>query len=268
MKTRRKIQVILLSAAVLVSCNRKENDGYLDDSQALVSSQSDEDLLKDEELLLGGCNFDWTQVLAPCVTVTETSEDFPKTITIDYGTGCTNSNGVTKAGKVIIFMTAPLAEVNAKRDVTFENFKINNVEISGERHLENTGINAENQALISVEATMNFAYQNVTRTRTVDHIRAWKGYSTCELSDDEYFISGSGSASRNGGVARPYTIDVPVHLKFGCSYPLSGVINIGALENRGAIIDYGDGTCDEFAEITLKRNDNVYVYNMLTKTIE
>ena len=255
-------------ALTLVSCNKQENEDYLNDSQATTESESEEMMFRDEEILTGDCTFDWSQVLAPCAVVTESQADFPKTVTIDYGTGCTNANGVTKKGKIIITMSAPLKNVGATRDISFDGFQVNNVASSGTRNLENTGINADNRAVISVDANLTFVRNNVSRTRVFNHTREWVGYETCAINDDELYIPGSGTVSRNGGIQRPYTIESPIHLKNGCNYPLSGKINIGALSNRGAIIDFGDDTCDEFAEITIKRNGNTRIFNMLTKTFE
>jgi hypothetical protein len=187
---------------------------------------------------------------------------------VDYGSGCTNANGVTKKGKVIIAMSAPLKNEGATRVISFEGFEVNNVAISGTRNLENTGINDLGRAVISITANMTFARPNVTRTRNINHTREWIGFETCSVSDDEFYVTGNGTVSRNNGIERPYTIDEAIHLKHGCNYPLEGKINIGALSNRGAIVDFGDDVCDEFAEITLKRNGNTFVFNMLTKTFE
>lgn len=255
-------------ALTLVSCNKKENEDFLNDSQATIESENEEMMFRDEEILTGDCTFDWSQVLAPCAVVTESQVDFPKTITIDYGTGCTNANGVTKKGKIIVAVSAPLKNVGATRAISFDGFEVNNVAISGTRNLENTGINAENRAVISVTATLTFVRNNITRTRVINHTREWIGYETCQINDDEFYVSGSGSVSRNNGPSRPYTIETPIHLKHSCNYPLSGKINIGALSNRGAIINFGDGVCDEFAEVTMKRNGNTRIFNMLTRSFE
>lgn len=270
MKKQSKIMGLatLFVALTLTSCIKKENEDFLNDSQSTVESETEEMLFKDEEILTGDCSINWTQVLAPCVVVTESQAAFPKTVTIDYGTGCTNANGVTKKGKIIISMSGPLKNVGATREITFDGFVVNDVAISGTRNLENTGINAANRAVISVNATLNFAKNNLTRTRVIDHTREWVGYETCAVNDDELFISGSGSVSRMGGIERPYTIEEPIHLKNSCNYPLAGRINIGALSNRGAIIDFGNDVCDEFAEVTLKRNGNTKVFNMLTRAFE
>jgi len=259
---------LLMLILATVGCKKEEIEENETQSQAVAENESDDMLFKDEELLTGNCDYNWSELLAPCATVTESQEDFPKVVTIDYGTGCTNANGVTKSGKIIIEASAPLSTVGASRHVTFENFMVNNVSIAGSRHLENTGINDGGNALIDINASLTFTRDGISRTRTANHVREWVGYETCTKTDDAFYVTGSGSVSRNGGPARPYVITEAIHFQYGCNYPMAGVIDIGASENRGAIIDFGNDICDEFAEVTIKRNGEVRIFNMQTRSFE
>jgi hypothetical protein len=261
--------VALSLTVVMTSCKKKkEQETYNQTALDATSSEDDEMMTKDEEIFLGSpCGYDLSQLLAPCAIVSETSETFPKTVTIDYGTGCTNSNGVTKKGKVIIYMSNSLNIVGAIRNISFDGFTINNTSITGTKNLENTGVNNAGNALISVNGNLTFTHPNGTRTRTYTHEREWIGYTTCERTDDEWKITGSGNVTRNNGVSRPYSITQAIHIKFGCRYPVSGKIDIGTA-NRGCIINYGDGQCDEFAVLTTKFKNKEYIINLQTRTIE
>ncbi|ASS47251.1 MAG: hypothetical protein A3D31_15510 [Candidatus Fluviicola riflensis] len=252
------------------SCKKKEEqEEYNQVALDATSSEDDEMMTRDEEIFVGSpCNYDLTQLLAPCAIVTETSADFPKTITIDYGTGCTNSNGVTKKGKVIIYMSNPLNTVGAVRQISFDGFYINSTQITGTKNLENTGLNSSGNALISVDADLTFTNGNGTRTRSSDHVREWIGHSTCEPEDDEFLITGSGSVTRNNGTVRPYSIATAVHINYSCRYPVAGEIDFGTSSKRGCIINYGSGECDEFVQLTTKRRNKVFTINLATRTIE
>lgn len=260
---------ILSFKFVLTSCKKKEEqETYNQASLDATSSEDDEMMTKDEEIFLGSpCGYDLAQLLAPCAVVTETSVDFPKTVTIDYGTGCTNSNGVTKKGKVIIYMSNSLNNVGAIRNISFEGFYVNNTAITGTKNLENTGLNSFGNAIIDVDGNLTFTHPNGTRTRNYVHEREWIGHTTCDRTDDKWKITGEGSVTRNGGVSRTYQITSAIYIKYGCRYPVSGLVDFGTA-NRGCIINYGDGECDEFAVLTTKFRNREYTINLQTRTIE
>lgn len=270
-KTVKYLAIALIGIALFsTSCKKKEEqEEYNQVALDATSSEDDELMTKDEEILVGlPCGYDLTQLLAPCAVVTETSSTFPKTITIDYGAGCTNSNGVTKKGKVIIYMSNPLNIVGAVRQISFDGFYVNSTQITGTKNLENTGLNGSGNALIAVDADLTFTNANGTRTRSSDHEREWIGHATCEPEDDEFFITGSGSVTRNNGTVRPYSITTAVHIKHSCRYPVAGEVDFGTSSNRGCIINYGAGECDEFVQLTTKRKNKVFTINLATRTIE
>ena len=62
----------------------------------------------------------------PCaiVTVTSTKGTFPKTITVDFGTGCTDKRGVTRKGKIIITVTNKHLVPSATITVVHDNFYV------------------------------------------------------------------------------------------------------------------------------------------------
>lgn len=265
------IAVALIGIGMLsTSCKkREEQTEYNETSLDATSSEDDEMMTKDEEILVGSpCGYDLSQLFGTCATITESSSTFPKTITIDYGTGCTNSNGVTKKGKIMIYMTNPLNTVGAVRQISFDGFFVNSTQITGTKNLENTGLNTAGNALITVDADLTFTRDGNTRTRSYDHVREWIGHTTCERTDDEFKITGSGSVTRNGGTSRPYTITTAIHIKNSCRYPVSGEVDFGATENRGCIINYGAGECDEFVQLTTKRKNKIYTINLATRSIE
>jgi hypothetical protein len=76
----------------------------------------------------------------PAVTITHPSDAiWPKTITVDYGTGCTGFFENTRAGKIIITVTGPRRETGSKRSVTFDNYYINGIKVEGTHEVEITG---------------------------------------------------------------------------------------------------------------------------------
>ena len=64
----------------------------------------------------------------PVITVTHPSSGvWPKTVTIDYGSGCTGFYDNTRSGRIIIEVTGPRPVVGSMRRVTFDNYYFNNI---------------------------------------------------------------------------------------------------------------------------------------------
>ncbi|MBM3186540.1 MAG: hypothetical protein FJZ67_09570, partial [Bacteroidetes bacterium] len=111
----------------LASCNKFNEETQSDSEDVLKMEMDENDFLKEEEIASNPCSFDYASLLAPCAVVTESSNTFPKTVTIDYGTGCVGQNGRTKKGKIIINVSGDMRVAGNTRSLTFENFYINDV---------------------------------------------------------------------------------------------------------------------------------------------
>ncbi|MFA7274704.1 MAG: hypothetical protein WC044_12620 [Crocinitomicaceae bacterium] len=259
-----------LVIGIATSCKKKteEQNDYDQSGLAETSSQDDESSVTKEFFYLGSsCNYDFSQISGTCAVVSESSPTFPKTVTIDFGTGCTGPNGFTKKGKIIIEMSNLLTEVGATRSISFENFYVNDVAITGTKTLTNSGLNSDGNLDIVVVSNITMTNSSGSRTKSFNHVREWLGHTTCETSDDEFKITGSGSVTRSGGQARNYKITTPIYINSTCRYPVSGIVDFGTTK-VGATLDYGNGSCDEFATLTSKRKGTVKTINLQTRKFE
>jgi hypothetical protein len=276
MKTTVKfVATILLSTSLIFgACKKKKVTEEQDQEVSGDNTQmeSEEAQYRDEEAGAGAdCNFDWSQVTGTCATITQSSVDFPKVVTIDYGiTGCTDAKGRLKKGKIIFSMSANIHTLGATRDVTFDGFSVNGKSITGARHAENIGENANGNIEIRVTGSINAVNaEGKTHSRTFNRVREWTaGYATCTHTDDEYSITGTGTCTNKNGVTKNWIITSPLIVKPGiCNYIMSGVINIGT-ETRGAIINFGEGSCDNLATLLNKRTNVTYTINLDTHQIQ
>lgn len=262
------LSLLFLGAATSCKKNVEEQEDYDQAGLAETSSQDDESSVTKELLYFGSpCNYDYSQITGTCAVITESSSSFPKTVTIDFGTGCTGPNGFTKKGKIIIAMSNPLTDVGATREISFENFYVNDVAISGTKTLTNSGLNTSGNLDISVVANLTMTNSAGSRTKSFTHNREWIGHATCDTADDEFKITGSGSVSRSDGKNRFYSITTAVHIKSSCRYPVAGIVDFGT-KKLGATLDYGTGTCDEFATLTSKRKGTTKTINLQTRKFE
>jgi hypothetical protein len=189
-----------------------------------------------------------------CATVTyaQPKGTWPNVITIDYGTGCTQPGGLTFKGKIIVNQSDAMINTGATRVLTFDNFFIENVQISGSKTLTNQGLNANGDPYFTKtgEETLTFP-DGSTATRTINHVRTMvEGYGTNPKSDNVWEITGTDTGTNRMG--DPYTVTITEALvkKFTCPWLVSGVIEM-TVNNKTRSLDFGDGTCERDATLTL-----------------
>lgn len=194
-----------------------------------------------------------------CAVVTRDSVN--QVIIVDFGDGCEDRKGTIRSGMIIVSYTGVRNEPGASREVTFENFFIDSVQVEGTRTVTNTSDTA-NANVIVHEATLiggklTFA-DGTTLTREAAHTRTkYRG----ETSEENY-VTLIGNASGELQDDTPYTMDIVTEILItgACNIkvPISGIKEFVAGENSLSI-DFGDGTCDNLADVTL---------NGETRTIE
>jgi hypothetical protein len=183
----------------------------------------------------------------PSVTIDHPSDAvWPKTITVDYGNGCTGFYDNTRSGKIVIVVTGPGKTVGSKRTITFDNYFFNGIRVEGTRTVENMGYNNNQNMVFSVKLTDASVIE-----RSVDHQREWiAGFDTKNIWDDEVLITGTSSGVTINGVAYTNTITTALHWTRACKFIVSGVVNIEREGKESVQLDYGTGNCDAVATVT------------------
>ncbi len=240
----------------IVSCQKDQNADDTDFVEDEVFSQQTSEETTMEELYTStDCNYNWPDIVGECAEVTESSPNFPKTITIDFGDGCTGYFGRTKKGKIIIDVSDDIRNDGATRVITFEDFYIEDVKIEGTRIATNIGKSVSGNVLIDVVGDIQAYKDSYSWSRTFDRDREWiTGSGTCDRNDDEFLITGGGTTIGKKGHEITHTIIEPLHVApASCNYILSGSVEIvyqGKFKKRGGTIDWGDGACDNIATLT------------------
>lgn len=188
-----------------------------------------------------------------CATVTyaQPKGTWPNTITIDYGTGCNQPGGIIFKGKVIVNQSNEMTVPNAARVITYDNFFIENVQISGARTLTFKGLNASGQPWLTKTGTETLTFPDATvATRNIDHVRTMtEGYTTIPRADNVWEITGTDNGTNRQG--NPYTVAItkPLVKRFTCPWLVSGVIEM-TVEGKTRSLDFGDGACERDATLT------------------
>lgn len=205
-------------------------------------------------MMVGGSQMFFGTGFPSCATVTVDSDEFPKTVTIDYSEGCTGRMGLEKKGIVTIHMTDTIINKDAVYTVTFENLTMGQREISKTATYTNEGENDEGYWVISFESlsTTTFEKQDevFTIVREFTGEREWMaGFDTPEANDDIFLLARNGSINVNDEFKFSKSTIEPLLIDRSCKWPLSGIVEITRADET-MTIDYGTGECDNIALVT------------------
>jgi hypothetical protein len=188
-----------------------------------------------------------------CPKTTVTGAGFPKTITIDYGTGCSGFNGSTRSGKIIVNVTDRRNVVGATRTVTFESYYFNGIKVEGIKVLKTLPPKSNQNLLLSDKLTNGKLTMTNGKTieRAFDHQREWiAGWNTTNIWDDEWLTTGTATGKDINGIAYTNTILTALHWKRVCEFIVSGTIKFERSGVDPVVLDYGTGECDAKAVVT------------------
>lgn len=207
--------------------------------------------------------------LPSCVTVTIAPLQpgiFPKTVTIDFGSGCF-SHGHRRSGKIQIVYTGRLLVPGNSATTTFINYKIDSIAVQGTHKITNTtgSTTGSNQKQFKIEVvggkltwpTGNFAEWNAIRT-----ITQIEGNGSAIPADDIFHIRGNAQGKvKRGNLIVLWDSEITEALmkKFICPWISKGRIKTvrrGLPQNTPwvAVLDYGNGACDNQATLTINGN--------------
>lgn len=192
-----------------------------------------------------------------CATVTVTPQNsFPKTIVIDFGTGCTSADGVTRKGKINIVLSDTVRHTGTTAVMTFDGYYVQNFKVEGTITWTNTstpnGISwtreIENGKITTPAGSYYWLHDGIKYVAQTEGAG-----SPLNLLDDVYAITGNHTVTNPAGVSRTATITEALEKKTICQHVSKGKIKIQG-PNHYAIVDYGNGTCDRVATISIDGN--------------
>ena len=178
---------------------------------------------------------------------------FPKTVTIDFGTGCLGKDGKLRKGKIVSVYTGPMFISGNKTTTTFVDYFVDSFKIEGTHTVENTSTSNKRGWTVTVTDG------KITNTNS-GNWRKWSGIKTHTQVegngtplypfDDVFRITGNAKGSNSAGRSWTSEITVPLVKKLSCHWFVKGVVSITRNSNI-AVLDYGDGACDNKAIITI-----------------
>ena len=190
--------------------------------------------------------------IIPCATITITpASGFPKTIVIDFGTSCTH-NGITRSGKINIQLTDSLRKSGSQATMTFTNYFVNLYKIEGTYTWTNTSTaNTRSWTRVATSGKItapDARYWLHQGSRTVTQTA---GAGTPTPTDDIFSVfPGTHTVTNASNISRTCTILEALQRKVACANIDKGKIKVQG-PNHFATIDFGDGTCDNLATLSI-----------------
>ena len=278
--------LLLFSSTYFISCSKSQNSPgqNSEDSTALsISASADNEadiVYNDVATNVMGVNADcglgtgigifvagsnniapWMPGWEHCFVATIEPEAigiFPKTVTLDFGDGCTGPDGHIRKGKIITVYTGPLYIAGSTATTTFDGFYFDTLHVEGAHTITN------NSTVNNRIFTTTIQSGKITRP-SGDYIlwnrtHVWtqtEGNSTPYFPvDDVFSITGNSSGTTYvAGITIQWTTNITESLihKFICPWVVSGQVQIET-NNVKSTINFGSGTCDNKATLNVKGN--------------
>ena len=254
-----KFFAAMLLAGICFSCQKQEIDNQLSDSVILdaeIEAIFDDILAEvDEFSFLDGIKSESEYENTGNsgtrnVETTFSGDTVIHVITFEDFVHSKDPKGRIKNGSMIIKMVGRPPLPKFWRQVTFDNFRVNDKLIEGTKVIEKTEPLTFNMSL--VDGKISFPDGKVC-TREFNRIRTWTaGYDTPRvILDDAFSITGEAWGINCNGESYLHTITTPLIHERSCRWIVEGVVS-SVVDETDIVLDYGNGECDDLATVTIQ----------------
>jgi hypothetical protein len=191
------------------------------------------------------------------VTTSSNGSTFPDTVTVDFGSGCTSLDNISRSGSIVYIFSGKLSSNGTTVSATFNNYTVNGYKLTGTYSITNNTTNILAPSFTTSVSNGSVVYPNATSytfsgTKTVNVTSS----NNSTNIDSLIFTASSGNYSigNSFGESIAATITAPLVRKLSCGFISTGVLSFTYSKGNSSVkgtLDYGDGTCDNSALITI-----------------
>ncbi len=265
------LSVILFAAITMIACEKNNSVEDMDLMTAeddAIADMAYDDVFTEVDMVMNimdAFGYDLPSnksELDTCPVISVISPDggfWPRKVIVDYGDGC--SHGMrTRKGKIIITVSGPMWEAGSSRTVELEKFYVNGHKVEGTRIVTNEGRWMEGEyegkryfSIILTGGKVTVPDSDIVISKEVNRTRTFvEGEDTrWDRRDDIWYIDGIATGINRKGI--PFTREITSSLwkEIGCRFITKGTVLISAEGRPDVTLDYGDGTCDPKATVTV-----------------
>lgn len=197
----------------------------------------------------------------PVITISPLdATTWPKDITVDYGT--TNyvcQDGRTRRGIIHIETTGFYRDQGTVITLTFENYYQNDYKVEGTQIVTNQGRNEDQHLVYTVEINNGKVTTPLSKVINYEEntSREWvAGEETIlDFCDDNYFITGTQNGMSSDSITYTLTVQNRLDVLVCCRYIRGGILDVDMEGLATITVNYGDGTCDENATVSINNTE-------------
>lgn len=206
---------------------------------------------------------DNSYLLSSCATVTVTPDTVGGgTLTVDFGaTNCLCTDNRYRRGIINISFTGAYRDSGTVITTSFTDYYVGKdtaymYRVGGTKTVTNKGRNTAGNMWFTIQVNgLLTNYNGLNMSWNSSRTREWiAGEGTSGLTqwqDDQYLISGTASGSNFEGINFTAAITTPLLADLSCRWIRSGVFELTPSGKPTRILDYGDGTCNNRATVTV-----------------
>lgn len=247
-------------ALLIVACEKDfnpldrpvEHDEQATSAAAVASVPYDDASTISDLAYEGAYNGKTSDVLTCAVITIDTLTSMMHRVTVDFGTGCTDANGNTRSGIIRTTFTLPRTQGGATSDIEFINYYINQVKVTGLYHQVFMGLNSANQPEWAVDIDGSAVYSpGDTLHYRSSRTRTWtEGFFPFDPGNIKFSITGTALGERTGQPSWHAATIEDLIWTFNCPYLVDGTYELSVTGLPIYRVDFGNGDCDNKAEVS------------------
>jgi len=198
-------------------------------------------------------------LFSDCVTITVSSEGGVTFVTLDFGFGCQLNNGAIVSG-IINLTYGPVVAGTRNITYVFDNFTYNSKAIAGGGTIYRERNNANGNPQSTVNKALEITFPNgVVADLTGTRVAEWiEGAGSGTWVDNVFLITGDRQIVFSSGFTHDALVTEALRREATCPHFVSGVLEL-TRNNGSGILDFGDGTCDNIAVLTIGDQDYIII---------
>lgn len=203
-----------------------------------------------------------TSGICATITVTPTTDTYPKVFIVDFGsTGCT-TNQLTRKGKLKITLSGPVTTTGSKMTIERIDYSINGLKLEGTIEYTNTTTvpTVPQWTRKVTNGKLTDTQGRVFTNSGIHTVKQTAGADTPFLLDDNVYemIDGNHTVTSEKGGTLTFTVLETLIKKYSCTFVSKGKLKVqgGALNG---VIDFGNNDCDSKYTYT---HENGTVFNL------
>lgn len=190
------------------------------------------------------------------ITTVDTTHGWPHTLTINYGPSpgvVDSSDGKTRSGQIVMAFSNYWHINGTTVSVTYTNYFVNDIQFQGVVSLTRNSKTSFSETVSNGQCTKaspawTILY-NATRTFT------WTaGVGDSIPSHSTFIISGNANGTDRNGLTYTMNITNPIVKPGSCAYITQGTYTMQTSDGVNYTVDFGNGTCDNQATVTINGN--------------